>query len=110
MKRRRNLDPATKRWWEEHRRCCGLLVSQLRTEKGWTQGELAKRAGVSLHWLQTLEANQLKRNYRMLHEIRVISALGFGTDEIKDFYGRVGDMVKETVGSPPWLTNTSEEL
>jgi len=106
MKRRAPQDRATVRWWQEHHRCLGVLVSQLRTEKGWTQEELASRAGVSVHWLRTLETNQLKSNYRMMHEIRVISALGFGTYELKDFYGRVGDMVRETVGPPPWVKPT----
>jgi hypothetical protein len=48
----------------------------------------------------------------MQHEMQVISTLGFGTYEIKDFIGRVEDMVKETLGPPPWLkpaqTETSE--
>ncbi len=66
-----------------------MLVAQLRTEKGWTQGELAKQARVSLRWLQTMEMNQLNPNHRMSHKFQVITALGFGTYEIKDFYGRV---------------------
>jgi transcriptional regulator with XRE-family HTH domain len=89
-----------------------VLVKQLRTEKGWTEAELAKRARVSIQWLRALEGNRLKSNHRMQHEMQVISALGFGTYEIKDFIGRVEDMVKETLGPPPWLnpaqTETSE--
>jgi transcriptional regulator with XRE-family HTH domain len=106
MKRIPRRDRATERWWKEHRRCVGELASRLRREKGWTQAELSNRAGVSLHWLRTLETNQLKFNYRMMNEIRVISALGFGTYELKDFYGRVGDMVRERIGPPPWIKPT----
>jgi hypothetical protein len=50
-----------------------------------------------------MEMNQLNPNHRMSHEFQVITALGFGTYEIKDFYGRVEDMAKEKVGSAPWL-------
>jgi len=98
-----NSDVATKRWWEEYHRCRGVLVKQLRKEKGWTEAELARRARVSVQWLRALESNQLKPNHRMQHEMQVISELGFGTYEIKDFIGRVEDMVKETLGPPPWL-------
>jgi len=35
--------------------------------------------------------------------------LGFGTYEIKDFIGRVEDMVKETLGPPPWLKPAPKE-
>jgi hypothetical protein len=43
----------------------------------------------------------------MVHEIRVISTLGFGTYELKDFYGRVGDMVNKKIGPPPWVKSPS---
>jgi hypothetical protein len=45
----------------------------------------------------------------MQHEMQVISALGFGTYEIKDFIGRVEDMVKKTLGPPPWLKSVQTE-
>jgi transcriptional regulator with XRE-family HTH domain len=104
MKPNLDFEAATKHWFEEFRRCRGEVVSELRIQRGWTQGELAKRAGVSLQWLQALEANRLRLNSRMRHEIRILSALGFGTYEIKDFYGRVEDTVKRTIGPSPWQT------
>jgi transcriptional regulator with XRE-family HTH domain len=103
MKKKRQFDAATNRWREEFRLCRGLLVSTLRAEKGWSQRELANRAGVSLAWLQAMETNQLKPRARMMLEFEVITALGFGTFEIKDFYRRVEDMVQEKLGPPPWL-------
>jgi DNA-binding XRE family transcriptional regulator len=98
MKRERIISPELRRRIEERRRCNALVVARLRTEKGWTQAELAERAGVSLRWIKAMESNQLPRDYRMEHEIRVVMALGFGTYEIKDFYGLVDDMVDKNLG------------
>jgi transcriptional regulator with XRE-family HTH domain len=103
MARKRNLDAATQRYWEEFRRCRAELARELRMEQGLTQSELAKKAEVSLIWLKKMEENRLPRHYRMEKELQVISALGFGTFEIKVFYGRVGDKVEATVGRAPWL-------
>lgn len=98
MKRERTISPELLRRIEERRRCNALAVARLRTEKGWTQAELAERAGVSLRWLKALESNQLPHDYRMQHEIRVVMALGFGLYELKDFYGLVDDMVNKSLG------------
>jgi DNA-binding XRE family transcriptional regulator len=103
MKKKRKFDAATNRWREEFRLCRGLLISALRTEKGWSQRELAERAGVSLPWLQAMETNQIRTHSRMVLEFDVITALGFETFGIKDFYRRVEDMVQEKLGPPPWL-------
>jgi DNA-binding XRE family transcriptional regulator len=99
----RKLDAATIRWREEFRLCRGLLISALRTEKGWSQRELAERAGVSLPWLQAIESNQLRTRSRMVLEFDVITALGSEKFGIKDFYCRVEGMVQEKLGPPPWL-------
>lgn len=98
MKRERIISAELRRRIEERRRCNALVVARLRTEKGWTQAELAERAGVSLRWIKAMESNQLPRDYRMEHEIRVVMALGFGAYEIKDFYGLVDDMVNKNLG------------
>lgn len=98
MKRERIISPELRRRIEESRRSKAVLVARLRTEKGWTQAELAERAGVSLRWIKAIESNQLPRDYRMEHEIRVVTALGFGTYKIKDFYGLVDDMVNKNLG------------
>jgi len=48
---------------QEHGRCLGIAVCQLRTEKGLTPDQLAKRAEVSAQWIRRLETNQLHTNY-----------------------------------------------
>lgn len=54
---------ALERYRIEHDRCLGQVVRELRTEKGFAQIEVAKRAKVSVLWLQKLETNQLHTNY-----------------------------------------------
>ena len=51
-----NSDVATKRWWEEYHRCRGVLVEQLRTERGWTEAELAKRSRVAIGTIRRMES------------------------------------------------------
>jgi len=61
-----------------------------------TEGEVAKRAKVSLLWVQRLEANQLGKNYRLLHLFWVFAVFGLTPYEL---YKRVGEMT----GPPLWL-------
>jgi transcriptional regulator with XRE-family HTH domain len=89
------LTPELLRRVDERRRCTGVVVAQLRAEKGWTQEELAKRASVAPRWLKALESNQLPRNYRLGTQFKVVEALGFGVYELKDFMGLVEDMVNK---------------
>jgi len=56
-------DAALERYSREHGRCLGVVARELRTEKGLTQYAVAKRAKVSLRWVQRLEDNQLNTNY-----------------------------------------------
>lgn len=83
---------------DESIRCYGVVVAQLRQEKGWTHEELAKRASVSVRWLKALESNHLSRNLRFIAVFRVAQALGFGVMEIKDFVGLVEDMANKNLG------------
>ena len=54
---------AFERYKQEHDRCLGIAVCQLRTEKGLTPDQLAKPAEVSAQWIRRLETNQLHTNY-----------------------------------------------
>ena len=69
-------DAALERYSQEHGRCLGVVVRELRTERGLTQHEVAKRAKVSLLWVQRLENNQLNTNYSIGRIYRVACALG----------------------------------
>lgn len=50
---------AFERYRQEHDRCLAIAVCELRTDKGLTRIEVAKRANVSVLWIQRLETNQL---------------------------------------------------
>ena len=89
-------DAALERYSQEHSRCLGLVVRELRTERGSTQHEVAKRAKVSLRWVQRLEDNQLDTNYSIGRLYQVACALQV---ELYEFYKRAGEMA----GRAPWL-------
>jgi transcriptional regulator with XRE-family HTH domain len=42
----------------QNRRLVGRRISQIRRERGWTQEDLAERLGVSVRYLQAVEAGQ----------------------------------------------------
>jgi transcriptional regulator with XRE-family HTH domain len=84
----------------EHNRCLGVAVCELRMDKGLTQSKVAKRAGVSVLWVQRLETNQLHINYTIRRLDRAARALDV---ELFDLYKRAGEMV----GPPPWLETES---
>lgn len=87
---------------KEHQRCLGIVVRQMRTENGLTPDQLAKRAEISVLWLQKLETNQLHTNYSIGKLDRVMRALGV---ELYDLYKRTDEMQ----GPPPWLKGEGAE-
>jgi transcriptional regulator with XRE-family HTH domain len=87
---------AFERYSQEHGRCLGVAVEELRTDQGLTRSEVAKLANVSVLWIQRLETNQLHTNYTIRRLDQVARALGV---ELYDFYKRASDMM----GPPPWL-------
>ena len=87
---------AFERYRQEHARCLGMAVEEFRTDKVLTRSEVAKRANVSVLWIQRLETNQLHTNYAIRRLDQVARALGV---ELYDLYKRVGEMT----GPPPWL-------
>jgi transcriptional regulator with XRE-family HTH domain len=87
---------AFERYRQEHARCLGVAVEELRTDKALTRSEVAKRANVSVLWIQRLETNQLRTNYTIRRLDQVARTLGV---ELYDLYKRAGEMT----GSPPWL-------
>lgn len=93
---------AFERYSREHGRCLGVAVCELRTDKGLTQSELAKRAQVSVLWIQRLETNQLHTNYTIRRLDQVAGALDV---ELYDLYKRAGEMI----GTPPWLETESTQ-
>lgn len=95
MKEQRDT-AAFERYSQEHGRCLGIAVEELRTDKALTRSEVAKRANVSVLWIQRLEANQLHTNYTIRRLDQVARALGV---ELYDLYKRAGEMM----GPPPWL-------
>lgn len=84
------------RYVQEHSRCLGMAVHELRTERGLTHGEVAKRAGVSVRWLKKLETNERHTTYSIRRLDQIARALGL---ELFDLYKRAGEMA----GPPPWL-------
>jgi transcriptional regulator with XRE-family HTH domain len=93
---------AFERYKKDHARCLGIAAEQLRTEKGLTRSEVAKRANVSVLWIQKLETNQLHTNYSIGRLDQLTRALGV---ELYDLYKRAGDMT----GPPPWLTKKGKQ-
>src|ERR1700722_1233684 len=90
-------DAALKHYSREHGRCLGVVVRELRTERGLTQHEVAKRAKVSLLWVQRLEENQkLDTNYSICRVYRVACALGV---ELYELY----KPAEEMPGPVPWI-------
>ena len=89
-------DAALEHYSQEHRRCLGVVATELRTEKGLTQYAVAKRARVSIRWVQRLEDNQLNKNYSIGRLYQVACALGV---ELYEFYKRADEMA----GPAPWL-------
>jgi hypothetical protein len=93
----KQLDTAAlKHYSQEHRRCLGLVVRELRTGRGLTQHEVAKRAKVSLLWVQRLVDNQPNANFSIGRLYRVARGLGV---ELYDLYERADEMA----GPTPWL-------
>jgi transcriptional regulator with XRE-family HTH domain len=92
-----NRDRAVyERYRQKHARCLGIAVEEFRTNKSLTRSEVAKRANVSVLWIQRLETNQLHTNYTIRRLDQVGRALGV---ELYDLYKRAGEMT----GPPPWL-------
>lgn len=95
MRRQENA-AVVEHYKREHNRCLGIAICQLRTEKGLTPHQLAKRAEVSERWLQKLETNQLNTNYSIGRLDRIARALEL---ELYDVYKRADEML----GPPAWL-------
>lgn len=89
-------DAALERYSQEHGRCLGVVVRELRMAKGLTQHAVAKRAKVSVRWVQRLEDNQLNTNYSIGRRYQVACALGV---ELYEFYKRADEMA----GPALWL-------
>jgi transcriptional regulator with XRE-family HTH domain len=87
---------ALERHKQEHGRCLGIAVCQLRAAKGLTPDQLAKRAEVSAQWIRRPETNQLHTNYSIGRIDGIARALGV---ELYDVYKRADEML----GPPPWL-------
>lgn len=99
---RRDDPEAFERYKQEHGRCLGIVVRQMRKERGLTPTELAKRARVSERWLLKLETHQLHTNYSLGRLDRIVHALG---GELYDLYKRTDEMQ----GPPPWLDEEGEK-
>jgi transcriptional regulator with XRE-family HTH domain len=76
---------AFERYRQEHARCLDIAVEEFRTNKSLILREVAKRANVSVLWIQRLEANQLHTNYTIRRLKQVADALGV---ELYDLYKR----------------------
>ncbi len=87
---------AYERYRQEHARCLGMAVEELRAAKGLTRGEVADRANVSVLWIRRLETNELHTNYMIGRLDQVGRPLGV---ELYDLYKRAGEMTDP----PPWL-------
>jgi transcriptional regulator with XRE-family HTH domain len=87
---------ALEHYRQDHDRCLGVAVRELRMDKGLAQSEVAKRAKVSVLWLQKLETNQPHTNYTLRRLDQLARALDV---ELYDLYKRASEMM----GLPPWL-------
>ncbi len=65
-----------------------------------SKSEVAKRAKVSVLWLQRLETNHLHTNYTLRRLDQLARALDV---ELYDLYKRASEMI----GPPPWLGSRS---
>ena len=86
---------ALERYARERDRCLGKVVEELRTKKGLTRNEVAKRANVSALWIRRLETNQLHANYTIGRLDQVAQALGV---ELYDLYSRASEMTGQRPG------------
>lgn len=59
----------------------GRRVRLLREERGWSQGELARRAGVSQGHLSNIERG-VRRDTQIVTAARIAKALGVPTDDL----------------------------
>jgi transcriptional regulator with XRE-family HTH domain len=94
--KKRPVEVAFERYSQQHRRCLGLIVRDLRALRRMSQTQIAKRAGVSVRWIQRLEDNELNSNYSICRLDRIASALGV---ELFELYEHVDEMI----GPAPWL-------
>ena len=100
---KRHTDTAAlERYRREHNRILGVVACELRSGKGLTQSEVAKRAKVSLLWIQRLETNQLNTNYLIRRLDQVACVLGV---DLYEFYKRAS----EITGPPPWLATEGSQ-
>lgn len=61
----------------------GAFVRLERKKKGWTQNELAEKAGVGLNFVYQLEKN--KRTVQLDTTNQVLQALGYRVGAIREF-------------------------
>ena len=64
----------------------GERMRQRRQERGWTQMELAKRAGVDVAWINRLERGE-RKNISLTAARRIARALGVSLDYLADTFG-----------------------
>lgn len=55
-----------KRKAETLKQAIGAVVTQLRTEKDWSQGRLAARSGYSLGWINKLENGKINASMELI--------------------------------------------
>lgn len=70
-----------------------IRIMELRKSKGWTQDELAQRAGVSRPYLAQIETGA--RNLSLRHQKAIADALGCKPEDLVDF--DVDEKDEETV-------------
>lgn len=61
-----------------------MNVRKLRLQRGWTQSELAKYAGVSQSFVSIVESGSRKKDYGVLKLKKIANALGVTVDELID--------------------------
>ena len=64
----------------------GERMRHRRQERGWTQMELAKRAGVDVAWINRLERGE-RKNISLTAARRIARALGVSLDYLADTFG-----------------------
>lgn len=83
------------RYRQEHDRCLAVVVCELRADRGLAQSEVAKRAKVSVRWLQKLATNQLHTNYTLRRLDQLAGALDV---DLYHVYKRVSEMTDHNPG------------
>src|SRR5712691_9158935 len=86
----------------------GDRIKDVRDEKGWTQDELAQKAGISKGFLSDVENN--KRNVSAENALKIADALGVSLDFLMRGQQGKEEAARQPVSIPSELSQAAEEF